>query len=248
MKKKGNSVAKTIVGLVITIVAVPVIIVVVFIGYLVVDGSINGRNFDRMKTGVTKDGILRITDDGTDSLGSNWQIRIEGDAVELADEHEERKGFFTATQVRQVYDLKPVSAGNALVLVKAMNGGGYDYIDVYSVSVDENMQISYESRRTDCLFFHEKEAVLYRGNSKTDLTREEFSDLTWDICGEWSSDNVPAPEGIDELTRISFIGSDYYFDTDNGIVYKFTDNQSGDDCSAFSVDEWLMPIFRENFK
>lgn len=248
MEKKGNPVLKTIGTLVITAVAVPIIIIVVFVGSLVVDGIIRSSRFDRMETGITKDGILRITDDGTGSMGSNWQIRIEGDAVELADSHVESSGFFTGTSLRQVYDLRAVSAGSAMVYVKAMHCGSYMYINLYSVSVDEKMQISYEKHYAECLFSHEKEAVLYRGDSRTDLTQDKFSDMTWYICGEWSESDKPSAETLDELTCIEFFGSDYYFDTDSGIIYVIDNNRSGDTCSAFIPDEWILPPIAEAFE
>lgn len=235
---KKMSLGRIVVAVIAAVAALPIVI-------LIIDQLVSVHRFNGTVTEVTKDGILRVTDDGTASMGSYWEAEILGDAVAQTDEYTVSTGFFTGTRLRSVFEFEAVKEGSALVLVSAMHTGDLQYTNMYSVTVDEDLNISYEFRSADAILEDiPKNTVLVKNGSETSFTWQEFKAAAAYLCGEETDFPDIAQEELDKLTRLEFENTVCYFDTENGIVCII---KNGDRRSAYKIDELLLPMFKENF-
>lgn len=232
-----------------TVIAVAILgTVAIPIVFFIIKECVRNHRYTEKTTEVTKEGILRITDDGTTSMGSYWEAEILGDAIDLTDEYTVSKGFFTGTQLRSVFEFEAVNEGSALVLVRAMHTGDFQYTDIYSVTVDEKLSISYDLHSAEAVFgdFPDN-GVFVRNGSEEKLTRRDIRDLTRYVCGEETDFPDISREELDNFARLEYEDSVCYFDTDDGKVCIIRKNDNGEFRSAYKVDEWLLPMLKENF-
>ena len=223
----------------ITLLLVIIVSIAVFGKYL-----FSGAGYDKAETAITDDGIRIVTDEGTDSAGTNWELVLYGDdAAELTDESSVSEGFFTATHSRHVFELKAKSAGTAYaVVITTVGGGNFSNAEIYKLTVDENLKMTYEHRSTDGMPFFVKsgESFLVQDGKEIKLSDAQTDMLAVPMCGSYTDDKA---ERNDSLTFIRYSTFCYYFDLEKGMAYKFeNDNDEG---RSLKIDEELLPFYKD---
>ncbi len=193
---------------------------------MMVSSGIGQRKFDNVQTMLTKDGLQIVTETGSDSAGSSWEIKLYGDAVGLTGEEKVSRGFFTATQTKKIYRLKAKHAGRTVAVVFSKSGGSnYSGAEVFVTDADEDLNISYTSHKADLL-------MIDTGGK----TAHEVP-----LCGEYTNDKAERGESL-PMTESK--GTEYHIDPQTGRIDIF---YGGKDGVVFMPDKALMPYYRELF-
>jgi hypothetical protein len=241
MRKRSDSVALDIIkGIIKAIIIIPTMLIVFIIIYL----AISQNKFKSAKTRISDEGLRIVTDYGTCSLGSSWEYQIYGDdIIEHVSTDELSTGFFTGTSIKETYLFKPVSEGTTYVSVIGKRGGGYSsHHKLYTVTVDKDLDISYEECDVELLWelFPFYDGILTVGDKQFTLNQEEISGY---MIGHYIDEPKPSADRLEGLPKLETNTDTCYFDVDSGIVYLF-DEQGRPYLPIFQIDERILPYFK----
>lgn len=241
-KKKSNTVgifAKIFLG-------IPLGLFLLILILLIVPSAVKSANFDNAKTQVTKDGMEIVTDTGTCSAGSHWETAFYGDdAVEITNAERLSQGFFTATQIKELYQLKAKKAGHTTLVIYSMSGGGnYCDAEIFDIKADDNMHMEYSSQKVSLLRLSVKsgETEWSTDRMTSTLTNAQTKALDIPLCGEFCQDKA---EHRDDIPKIKYDNNEYYIDVEKGRIDCFDFwNENG---RVFILNETMLPYYREIF-
>lgn len=243
MAKKKMNIFKL---LALIFIIIPLGFVLLLVTVFIISMAVRGAIFNNTKTQVTKDGMEIVTDTGTFSAGSHWETAFYGDdAVEITNTERLSKGFFTATQIKALYQLKAKKAGHTTLVIYSMSGGGnYCDAEIIDIKADDNMHMEYSSQKVSLLRLSVKSGETEWSNDKmtSTLTNAQTKALDIPLCGEFCQDKA---EHRDDIPKLKYDNNECYIDVEKGRIDCFDfRNENG---RVFILNETMLPYYREIF-
>ena len=107
-------------------------------------------------------GLLEIVYSGTTSMGSYAKYTISNNTVLIECEEIDRM-HFPSVAIDFGWKFRPVNAGNCTIITEQWDCGDFSFAEIYYVTVDENLEISYSKHTAEKLnaFSHYMETSVY---------------------------------------------------------------------------------------
>lgn len=95
-------------------------------------------------------GLLKIVYSGTTSMGSYAKYTISDNTVLIECEEIDRY-HFSPIAIDFGWKFKPIHAGNCTIITEQWDCGDFSFAEIYDVTVDENLDISYSKHTAERL-------------------------------------------------------------------------------------------------
>ena len=191
-----------------------------------------------------KSGNLQIIYDGTSSMGSNASYYISDDTVIAETERIDKR--FLMTEKKFGWRFKPLKSGNCTIIVEKYDCADLTFVEIYDISVDENLDIEYAVRQVEkvkCLYhymdvadYERKVISVEHNNLVTELSKEKYTDIDNEISRIYGVNEVCETPDVSDLKRVMieytyfsdmYKGSAEFYLSDDRIFYLMP-NMSGD--------------------